>query len=59
MATRQTAPYGSWQSPITAETVVADSVFLVLIALEGEDTYWTEFRPAERGRSVIVRRDAA
>lgn len=53
-----TAPYGSWKSPITSELVVADAVGLGGIALDGEDIYWLESRPAEGGRRVIVRRAA-
>ena len=51
-----TAPYGSWKSPITAELVVAGSVGLEQIVLDGDDLYWIEGRPAEAGRCVIVRR---
>ncbi|HEY7095066.1 MAG TPA: S9 family peptidase [Ktedonobacterales bacterium] len=55
---RTVAPYGSWKSPITAESLVASAVGLEQIALDGEVTYWIEQRPSEGGRSVIVRRDA-
>ena len=51
-----TAPYGSWQSPINADLIVAESIGLGAIALDGEDIYWLEGRPAEAGRSVIMRR---
>lgn len=54
----QTAAYGSWKSPITADLIISDSIGLGLTALEGQDTYWSEMRPAEKGRSVIVRRSA-
>ena len=52
------APYGSWKSPITAETLVADAVTLDQITLDGDVTYWIEARPTEGGRNVIVRRDS-
>src|SRR3954462_3686033 len=52
----QTAPYGSWKSPITAELVAAGSVSLSQIVLDGDDVYWVEGRSAEGGRNVIVRR---
>jgi dipeptidyl aminopeptidase/acylaminoacyl peptidase len=55
---RIVAPYGSWKSPITAETLVSDTVTLDQITLDGDVTYWIEMRPTEGGRSVIVRRDA-
>ena len=51
-----TAPYGSWKSPITSESIVADSVGFGGIALDGGDIYWLEARPSEGGRRVIVRR---
>ena len=53
-----TAPYGSWKSPITSESIVAEAVGFGGIALDGEDIYWLESRPSEGGRRVIVRRAA-
>ena len=54
----QLAPFGSWRSPITADAIVADSIGLSSIVLDGTDIYWLESRPQEAGRSVIVRRTA-
>jgi dipeptidyl aminopeptidase/acylaminoacyl peptidase len=54
----QLAPFGSWKSPITADAIVADSIGLSSIVLDGTDIYWLESRPQEAGRSVIVRRTA-
>ncbi len=51
-----TAPYGSWKSPITTDLIVSGAVGLGQIALDGNDVYWVEMRPAEGGRMVIVRR---
>ena len=53
-----TAPYGSWKSPITTALIVSGAVGLGQVALEGDDVYWVEMRPAEGGRMVIVRRNA-
>ncbi len=50
------APYGTWKSPITSDRIVSETIGLGQIALENQDTYWVEIRPAEAGRSVIVRR---
>lgn len=50
------APYGSWKSPISAQVVTAKSLGLGLTAIEGQDIYWLEARPEEKGRGVIVRR---
>lgn len=51
------APYGSWESPITAELTTRNSVGLSSINLDGDDLYWIESRPDEGGRRVIVKRD--
>ncbi len=50
------APYGSWKSPVTSDLIVAESIRLGQLALDGEDIYWVEQRPREGGRNVIVRR---
>lgn len=51
-------PYGSWKSRITTDVIVSDSVTLDMIVLDGDDIYWSERRPSEAGRNVIVRRSA-
>jgi len=48
-------PHGSWPSPITIDMAVSSSLSLREVRLDGEDVYWTEGRPAEGGRQVIVR----
>ena len=58
MTEPQVAPYGSWRSPITSDLIVAGTVSFEQIQLDGDDIYWTERRPAEGGRSVVVRRTA-
>jgi dipeptidyl aminopeptidase/acylaminoacyl peptidase len=50
------APYGSWVSPITSDLIVASSIGLGGVLIDGSDVYWIESRPQEQGRSVIVRR---
>ncbi len=52
----QVAPYGSWRSPITSDLIVAETIGLGDIALDGPDIYWIESRPSEGGRYAIVRR---
>lgn len=52
----QIAPFGSWKSPITADVILAGTVGLDGIAIDGEDIYWIEGRPSEGGRNAIVRR---
>ncbi len=49
------APYGSWKSPITADLIAAGTIGLGQAAIDGEDTLWSEMRPAESGRNVVVR----
>ena len=49
-------PYGSWKSPITSDLIIAEIIGLGMIALDGDDIYWSEMRPAEGGRYVVVRR---
>jgi dipeptidyl aminopeptidase/acylaminoacyl peptidase len=56
MAASQVAPYGSWKSPITSDLIVSGTVGLGQIALDDDDIYWIELRPAEGGRNVVVRR---
>ncbi|HXJ91857.1 MAG TPA: S9 family peptidase [Terriglobia bacterium] len=54
----QTAPYGSWRSPITSDLIVTSSIGLGEIMLDGTEVYWLEARPQEGGRLVLVRRSA-
>lgn len=49
------APYGSWDSPISSDLIAANSLSLGQIVLDGETVYWTEGRPAENGRSALVK----
>ena len=56
--TAKTAPYGSWKSPITSDLIVAQSISLSEVRLDGTDVYWLEGRPQESGRNVVVRRAA-
>lgn len=53
--TKRVAAFGAWDSPISAESLAAHSVRLGGVELDGEDVYWTERRPAEQGRYVVVR----
>jgi len=55
MSSVQVAPYGSWRSPITSELIVSETIKLGQIFLDGSDVYWSESRPTEGGRNVIVR----
>jgi len=54
----RTAPYGSWTTPFTAARVVEQTVRLSEVRTDGTDVYWDEGRPAEGGRTQLVRRSA-
>src|SRR5215813_4113936 len=47
--------YGSWKSPITSDLIVSGSIGLGQISMDGEDIYWVETRPQEKGRYVVVK----
>ena len=50
----QTAPFGSWKSPVTAELIVGETIRLGQPRVLGDDVFWTEGRPQEQGRNVLV-----
>lgn len=49
------APFGSWKSPITSDLIVGDTVRLGQVRIHDNDIYWTEGRPKQEGRDVLVR----
>jgi dipeptidyl aminopeptidase/acylaminoacyl peptidase len=53
-----TIPYGAWPSPIRVDDVLTESIRLTDPWVDGDDVYWLEGRPAEGGRTVLVRRAA-
>jgi len=50
----QTAPYGSWKSPITADLITARTISLIELLADGQNLYWVESHPAEGGRYAIL-----
>jgi dipeptidyl aminopeptidase/acylaminoacyl peptidase len=48
--------HGSWPTPLTSELVVRAAARLGEVVVDGDDVWWSESRPSEGGRSVIVRR---
>lgn len=48
-------PYGSWKSPITADLIVSGTISISQPQADGYELYWLEMRPAEGGRTVLVR----
>lgn len=54
----QVLPFGEWRSPITADLIVAGTIGLGQLCIDGDWLYWQEGRPQEGGRNVILRSDA-
>ena len=53
---RKLAPYGSWESPITAELYASSFISIDEPSFDGDHICWKEGRPKEGGRYVLVRR---
>ncbi len=56
MKKRQTAPFGSWSSPLTSDLIASKTIKLGQIQVDDLDIYWVESRPSEGGRNVVVRK---
>jgi dipeptidyl aminopeptidase/acylaminoacyl peptidase len=54
MTNSQTLPYGAWKSPISSDLIVARTIGLSGARLDGQNVYWSELRPTEAGRNVVV-----
>lgn len=52
------APYGSWESPLSANSFASRSVVLSQVRVDGPDIYWVEGNPRREGRGVLLRRNA-
>lgn len=52
---RMTAPFGSWQSPVSAADLATAAVAMSDLRVHGGAVYWRESRPAEGGRQVLMR----
>lgn len=55
--TATAAPYGSWSSPVTAETFTTRSVTISQVRIDGPNVFWVEGQPQREGRNVLLRRD--
>ncbi|MBB4918292.1 S9 family peptidase [Streptosporangium saharense] len=51
-------PYGTWPSPISTTGVARSGLRLGFPTVSGTQTWWTEDRPLEGGRTTIVRQDS-
>ncbi|MCQ4046197.1 prolyl oligopeptidase family serine peptidase [Streptomyces rubrisoli] len=54
--TVNTAPYGTWESPIDAATAASRDGRPDFARIVGDELWWTAPRPAERGRRTLMRR---
>jgi len=50
------APYGTWQSPISADLVARQTGRPNWVGVVGDEIWWTEPRPTEGGRVALMRR---
>jgi dipeptidyl aminopeptidase/acylaminoacyl peptidase len=48
--------YGAWPSPVSAALVAAGGIGVGGPATRGDEVWWSELRPSEGGRVVLVRR---
>ncbi|GHC54945.1 S9 family peptidase [Streptomyces cinnamoneus] len=51
-----TAPYGAWQSPIDAALAAVHDGRPEFVGTVGDEVWWLAPRPAEHGRTTLVRR---
>ncbi|HEV8545265.1 MAG TPA: prolyl oligopeptidase family serine peptidase [Candidatus Limnocylindrales bacterium] len=58
MTGKTIAPFGAWESPFRIELLTAGVVALGEIKAAEGVRWWLEGRPDEKGRQVLVRRDA-
>ena len=54
MNTSNIATFGSWESPITSDLIVSQTIDIGGIIIDSQNVYWLEKRPQEKGRNVIV-----
>ena len=47
-------PYGTWPSPISADLAASAYVSFGELASDGNDLYFLESRPSERGRTALM-----
>ncbi|PRX44977.1 dipeptidyl aminopeptidase/acylaminoacyl peptidase [Prauserella shujinwangii] len=51
----ETAPHGTWTSPLQASDVAAAGALPQWVAAVGGELWWAESRPAEQGRITLLR----
>lgn len=58
-ASKTAAPYGAWKSPITSELITTGALRLGSPVVVNGYCWWSEGRPQEGGRQVLVRASLA
>lgn len=51
------APFGTWKSPITSDTIVQEAIRFYEMQSGEDGIYWLELHPKEKGRIAMVRYD--
>lgn len=51
-------PFGHWPSPVSAASVAEGALRFGRVQVYEDAVYWSESRPAERGRSPVMRWDS-
>lgn len=59
MGTRDTLPYGTWSSPISAAAVVAGERSLEDVVVLGDTVWWSQGDPTDGGRISLWCKDSA
>src|SRR3954469_24315619 len=54
----QTYAYGHWPSPFSADLLTAQNLRISEPQAFGDDIFWLESRPAEKGRNAFVQLSA-
>lgn len=49
--------YGFWQTPITTEWITEGSIGFGDMQSDGSTLYWTEIRPKEKGRAILMKKE--
>ncbi len=59
LTSKSAAPFGSWSSKITSESLVEAAVRIIALLTDSVrgDVYWIESRPQEAGRYVVMKYD--
>lgn len=55
MMKKRVMPPGTWESRLSASMVSQATTRFSFVSCQGEDIYWLEGRPWEKGRTVLVR----